>query len=90
MKYTVVWSRRAYSALAEIWLDRPGERDEIRRSSDSVDQLLSDSPLEQGESRDQDRRVLFLPPLVIIFRVDENSRVVRVLNIREMRRRYDR
>ena len=87
MKYTVVWSRRALSALAEIWLDRPGERDEIRNASDSIDQLLSVDPAAQGESRNNDRRVLFLPPLVVIFRVDESSRVVRVLDIRAMRRR---
>ena len=90
MKYAVVWSRRASSALAEIWLQWPGEHDDIRAAANSIDRLLSANPVEQGESRDNGRRVLFVPPLIVTYRVDGNAPVVHVLGIRGMRRRGDR
>lgn len=87
MKFTVRWGRAALSQLAEIWLQHPSERDAINRAADGIDRRLSVDPAQQGESRDQGRRVLFAPPLAAFFRVDENSRTVRVLAIRGMRLR---
>jgi plasmid stabilization system protein ParE len=87
VSYAIIWSARAQSQLAEIWLNRPDERDEINRAAEDIDRLLSINPQQQGESRDLGRRILFAAPLVAIFRVDEQSRAVRVLNVRETRRR---
>ena len=87
MSYTVRWSRRALDALAEIWLANPGQRAEINQAAASIDRLLRVNPEEQGESRDNDRRILFMPPLVVIFRVDDANRTVRILRIRRLRRR---
>lgn len=87
MTYSVRWSRQALEFLADIWLANPDARDEITQAADGVDRLLRTAPDEQGESRDNDRRILFIPPLVVIYRVDESNRTVRILQIRRIRRR---
>jgi hypothetical protein len=87
VSYSVRWNRRALDALAEIWLANPAERNEINHAAESIDRLLRVNPTAQGESRDDDQRVLFMPPLVIDFIVDDKNEVVRVVKIRHIRRR---
>jgi plasmid stabilization system protein ParE len=87
VSYAVRWSRRALDALAEIWLANPAERAEISRLAASIDRMLRVNPAERGESREGDRRILFMLPLVVIFSVDNENRIVRILRIRHVRRR---
>jgi hypothetical protein len=87
VKFTVQWSRRALDAVAQLWLDNPDGRAEITNATTATDQLLKFDPGEKGESRGGDRRILFVPPLVVIFRVDSNTTTVRVLDARHLRRR---
>ena len=87
MKYTVQWSRRAVDALAQFWLDNTVQRTEITQATATIDQLLQFNPDEQGESRDDGRRILFVPPLVVIFRVNTEHNMVRVLNVGQLKRR---
>jgi plasmid stabilization system protein ParE len=87
VKYSVRWSRQAHDMLAQLWLDHDAERAEITQAAAMLDQLLLSDPQAQGESRDDGRRILFVPPLVIVFRVDSDHSVVRVLNVRHLRRR---
>jgi hypothetical protein len=84
--FSMWWSRRALNALTEIWLERPGERGEINQATSTVDQVLSIDPQNQGESRDKGRRVLFVTPLIVFYRVEIEDRVVRVLDVRGTRR----
>lgn len=69
-------------ALAELWVDNPDQRAAITESAATVDQLLRYDPEDRGESRDDNRRILFVPPLAIIYSVDLTHNVVRVLNVR--------
>lgn len=87
MKYTVQWSRRALDAVAQLWLDNSDQRAEITQATATVDRILLMNPHEQGESRADDRRILFVPPLVVIFRAQADHNLVRVLNVRHLKRR---
>jgi len=87
VSYSLQWSHRALDALARIWLENSGSRNEISQAAATIDQFLAVDPEERGESRDKGRRVLFVLPLVVTFRVDVDRGVVRVLDLREARRR---
>jgi hypothetical protein len=87
LKYTVRWSGRAVYAVAQLWLDFPDLRSEITQATATVDHLLQFNPAEQGESRNDDRRILFVPPLVVIFRESAATETVSVLDVRQIKRR---
>lgn len=87
VKYAVRWSRQALDALAQLWLDNPAQRAEFTQATATIDQLLLVNPHEQGESRDDGRRILFVPPLIVIFSVDADHNVVRMLSVRHLKRR---
>jgi plasmid stabilization system protein ParE len=69
MRFTVVWSREAEAELTEIWLGG-GDRNAIRAAADSIGRLLRDEPGRNGEPY-EDGRAWIVPPLVVVFRVDE-------------------
>jgi plasmid stabilization system protein ParE len=86
VNYSVEWSGAALNSLAEIWMSlESSARPQLNSAVADVDKLLQFSPAEQGESRDDERRVLFAPPLVITFRVLENKRTVRIVFARLIR-----
>ena len=87
MKFAVQWSGRALESLAQIWLENPTNRIAIRQATANTDQLLAFDPLDQGESREGQRRVLFVPPLVLTFHVDVVRSLILVLNVRYSKRR---
>jgi hypothetical protein len=87
VKFTVQWSRRALDAVTQLWLDNTNQRAEFTQATATIDQLLQFDPHQQGESRDDKRRVLFVPPLVVIFSVDIDRKLVRVLSARQLKRR---
>jgi hypothetical protein len=74
-------------SVARAWLDNPASRAAITEAVANADELFAVDPLNQGESREWDRRVVIFHPLVFTIRVDEARRVVRVLNIRHQSRR---
>jgi hypothetical protein len=74
-------------AVAHAWLDNPADRAAITEAVATADELLAIDPANQGESREGDRRIVFLGPLVLTIRLDESWRMVRVLNVRYPRRR---
>jgi hypothetical protein len=86
VKYAIRWSRRALDAVAQLWLDNPALRAEITEATATIDRLLQFDPHEQGESRDDGRRILFVPPLVVVFSADAERNLVRVLNVRQLKR----
>ncbi len=65
----------------------PPQRRAVTEVAASIDQLLQFQPAQQGESREEDRRVLFAHPLVVTFRVLEATQTVRVLYVRLVRSR---
>jgi plasmid stabilization system protein ParE len=85
--YTVRWNRRSLETVATLWLENPAQRAEISQAAESVDQRLASRPHDQGESRDEDERIMFAQPLVVIFTIDEAAELVRVVKVRHLKRR---
>jgi hypothetical protein len=87
VKFSIRWSRRALDSVAQLWLDNPDQRSGITQATATIDQLLQFDPQEHGESRNDGRRIVFVPTLVAIISVDADHNVVRVLDVRQLKRR---
>jgi hypothetical protein len=80
--YTVRWTVGARNELTTIWLAATSsDRAAVNAATDHLDELLSRNPLREGESRPDNRRITFAPPLGLVYSVDEEHRIVRVLHI---------
>jgi plasmid stabilization system protein ParE len=77
MKYNVIWQPLAQNQLAEIWNQSP-DRASVTAAADELDRQLMHQPLEIGESRPGNKRIVFVHPLAAYVRVDETERTVRV------------
>jgi len=80
MSYTVRWVNSALADLTQLWLDAQ-DRASITAAVHAIDEALSRDPLNCGESREEDRRIFFVAPLAITFRVDSDRRQVIVLDV---------
>jgi plasmid stabilization system protein ParE len=82
VKFVVRWKQDASDELASIWLDAESSaRGRITTSAREIDRLLQTNPYGQGESREADLRVMFVPPLAASFRVIPRVDKVEVLRI---------
>ena len=81
MNYTVVWKRSADDSLVELWMNST-DRTAITAAVKEIDAQLGQSPLEVGESREIDYRILCILPLVVAYRVSEDDRLVTVVKVR--------
>ncbi|MGL4422424.1 MAG: hypothetical protein ACRCZF_17270 [Gemmataceae bacterium] len=87
MSHNVIWEESALQKLAELWLKASSpERLAMNRIVTDVDRILSDNPLELGESREQSSRIHFLGAYVIQFDIPDAG-VVRVLSLHRIRSR---
>ena len=80
MTFTIVWDPDAEAELANIWVNSP-DRSAVTLAAYDLEQRLRRNPDQVGESRPNDRRVAFEPPLGLMFRVLDADRIVRVLNV---------
>lgn len=80
MKYTVVWIPSAKRDLANLWLGAP-DRQAVATAADSMDMVLKQDPLNHGESRIGNLRVLFHAPLAIAYEVSAADLRVTVLAV---------
>lgn len=87
MTFEVIWNRRALESLATIWLDFSEQRSEISTATDQIDLLLQRNPLDEGESRGDEERILIAAPLVVNFNVEPARSIVRVTHVRFLRPR---
>lgn len=80
--WAVEWVAEAQQELARIWAAASAEdRRRITIAVDLVDRLLSEAPLQQGESRRDQNRVMFASPMGITFDVVPLDRRVTVLGV---------
>lgn len=85
--FQVKWIRSALDDLAAIWMRAEMElRMEVTAASHLIDRQLQERPFEKGESRQEHCRILFVPPLAILFEVDEGQQRVWVLEVWSTRR----
>lgn len=84
MKFLLEWKQTATDELAAIWVgaDSPTRR-KITVATNKVDSLLRSDPHQHGESRDADRRILFVAPLAITYFIDAEAAKVEVLRVRQ-------
>jgi hypothetical protein len=80
--FKVRWKQSALNELASLWIKENAEqRRAITAATDLIDRLLQVEPSVEGESRPHNRRILFVPPLGVLFKVDSQRAVVRVVQV---------
>jgi hypothetical protein len=82
MKWTVLYRPSAQDHLAQIWLNSP-ERQTIADAADAIDGVLASNPVEAGESRDGNARIIIEPPLTVLYEVYSDDAVVEAFAIFE-------
>jgi hypothetical protein len=80
--YVVAWTKSAKDELASAWVESESTlREAITAATARIDEVLQSSPCEFGESRADNRRIAFVPPLGLAFSVDEAKQRVKVLHV---------
>ena len=80
MTFTVIWLPDALNRLADVWTTYPN-RAAVTAAADRIDARLAADPLAEGESRDEEDRVTFDPPLRVLVRVNVAAREVYVTEL---------
>jgi hypothetical protein len=80
--YEVDWLESAVFKLADAWTQAgAADRAAITAASHRVDEALRLNPVEAGESRGDERRIYIDLPLVVIYEIAEDDRLVTVLDL---------
>ena len=82
-RYTVVWHDSTLDELAEIWI-KARDRNAVTTAAHIIDVELSEDAEAKGVEVSEGLRALFVPPLRILFNVDEGDRLVEVARIRRL------
>jgi plasmid stabilization system protein ParE len=85
VSYQVVWEDAALNELDDIW-KASHDKEGVQNTATRIDTQLKFNPLEAGESRSRNYRVLIKYPLVVWFRVIERLNEVQVLHVRSVER----
>jgi hypothetical protein len=80
MSFRVRWTKTARNQLAEVWLSHP-DRAGVTNAAHRIDTLLANDPENEGEDRPNNRRVLFLAPLIALYHVNTARNVVTVVGV---------
>ena len=83
MRYTVDWEPDAEQEFTAIWMNA-SDPNVVTGAANEIERRLAYDPSSQGEARSGRDRVLFEPPLVVYFEVDDDARKVSVHGVREM------
>jgi hypothetical protein len=70
MTWTVIWKKDAEADLANLWI-KAADRSALASAANRIDVQLRNDPLNTGESRADDDRIYYDPPLAILFTVAE-------------------
>jgi hypothetical protein len=80
--YDVGWVESAVLKLAEAWTRaNSADRAAITAASHRIEEALRLNPLDAGESRADERRIFIDLPVVVIYEVDDDKRIVTVLDV---------
>jgi plasmid stabilization system protein ParE len=80
MRYQVDWLPTAEQALADIW-NHASDQAAVTAAADAIDAALERNPLTLGESRSGKARIVFAPPLAVVYEVDAANRQVTVFGV---------
>jgi hypothetical protein len=80
--YRLRWAKKALAELAAAWTGADSNiRHAITAATHQIDQQLQTAPLAESESRPGGRRIRFVRPLGIIFRLEKDNVTVSVLHV---------
>ena len=80
--FQVEWLESALNELARLWTQADSQlRKDITQATRQSDVLLQQDPIGNSESRPNGRRILFVSPLGIIFRIEPDGQTVTVLRV---------
>jgi hypothetical protein len=86
--FRVEWLQVALNELAALWSKADAaERRAITAGSHTIEQRLLRNAANEGESRSGGRRITFVPPLAVTFRIEADGHTVSVLHVRVFRKR---
>ena len=80
MNYAIIWLEEAEEQLADLWM-RANDPKGINEYIEFVERLLGYAPLDFGESRGGNDRIILSGPVGLIYRVDEANRTVQVVTV---------
>jgi mRNA-degrading endonuclease RelE of RelBE toxin-antitoxin system len=80
MNFAVAWTRTALRQLTDL-LIAATDQDAVSDASVEVERRLSADPLGEGEEREGDKRLVFIPPLAVVYAVDDVAGAVHVLSV---------
>lgn len=84
MKFTVVWHPNVQDTLATTWLDAT-DRNAVTWAAAEIDRILAEKPLGVGKELKEGLRKLVIPPLAVLYTVQENDCLVDVEFLRRSR-----
>jgi hypothetical protein len=88
MKWTVIYRLAAQDDLAGAWLNS-SDPQAVADAADKIDRILAVNPLDAGESRDGDSRVIFERPLTVMYDVYPDDNRVEVFAVFDWSRREE-
>jgi hypothetical protein len=80
MRWTVLYRVSAQDHLGDIWLNAPDQQ-AIADSADAIDRILASTPLDAGESRGGNSRIIIHQPLSVMFDVYPDDGLVEVFAV---------
>lgn len=80
MKFTVIWKPAAEQELADIWVS-VNDRAAVSAASNMIDALLARDPITRGQPKYDTVRELIESPLGVAFDVQEDDRLVFVIDV---------
>ncbi len=86
MKYTVLWTKNAEAQLTKLWLDA-ANRKAVTQAAHEIDAVLASAAASVGESRPDGSRILFVPPLGVLFHLDAGDLKVFVVKVWQYKKR---
>jgi hypothetical protein len=78
VKYSVTCSPAADGELAAIWI-ASDDRRAVSNAAHEIERALADAPLDHGESRELNLRIIFVAPLGARYSVHTEDRRVTIL-----------
>jgi len=83
MRFTVTWLPAADARLAALWMQAPDQR-EFTEAADRIDRALRNDPERKSVPLGK-FRTYGDDPVAVLFHVDPDDRMVRVIDVRRSR-----
>ena len=80
--FLVVWSGRGFGEMARIVQLHPGRKAEFAAALRQISERLARDPSNEGESREEEMRVMFADQLSVFYSIDEAHQTVEIGNVR--------